>query len=42
MNIVKKQGKQWAVYKNGVLIEGGFFTREAAEDCAYRLNVAKG
>lgn len=36
--IVKKQTSEgsnnWGVYINGVLREGGFFTRGAAEQCA--------
>lgn len=28
------RSKQWGVYDNGVLIEGGFFSRDAANDCA--------
>ena len=36
--IVKKQGRQFGVYINGELIEGGFFSRAAAEECAAALN----
>ena len=36
--IVKKQTSEgsnnWGVYINGVLREGGFFTKSAAEQCA--------
>lgn len=35
---VRKQGRQWGVYLSGILIEGGFFSRAAAEDCAYEYN----
>lgn len=39
--IVKRQNelhsKQWGVYQNGILVEGGFFTRDAADDAAVRL-----
>jgi hypothetical protein len=31
---VRRQGRQWAIYRDGVLIEGGFFSREAAADAA--------
>ena len=27
---VRRQGKQWAVYVDGELFEGGFFSRDAA------------
>ena len=42
MYMVKRQGKQWAVYFNGKLIEGGFFDRDAAKDCADSYNQAAG
>jgi len=40
MNIKVKQqkelgSKQWGVYVNGELIEGGFFRKSAAEDWAW-------
>jgi len=35
---VKKQGRQWGVYFGSKLVEGGFFSRDAAEDCAQTLN----
>jgi hypothetical protein len=38
--IVKKQGRQWGVYVAGVLIEGGFFSRDAAQDCADAYNAS--
>lgn len=41
MYIVKKQGKQYGVYFNGKLIEGGFFTRDAAQECADSYNAAR-
>ena len=28
--VVKRDGKRWAIYVDGRLIEGGFFDREAA------------
>ena len=28
---VERNGRTWGVYVNGRLIEGGFFTRQAAE-----------
>ena len=35
---VKRQtefgSRNWGVYRNRVLVEGGFFSREAAEQCA--------
>lgn len=34
---VKKQGRQWGVYRNGVLVEGGFFDRACAVDTAKYL-----
>jgi hypothetical protein len=34
---VKRQGKRWAVYVNGQLVEGGFFDRDAAERLAATL-----
>ena len=37
---VKQQGTKWAVYVSGKLIEGGFFTREAAVRCAAEYNKA--
>ena len=36
--VVKRQGRQWGVYLGGKLIEGGFFSRDAAENCAENLN----
>ena len=30
MVTVKRDGKRWAIYVNGELVEGGFFSREAA------------
>ena len=30
---VKKQGKQWGVFYGKELVEGGFFSRDAAEEC---------
>lgn len=36
--IVKRNNsKQWDVFVDGELIEGGFFSREAAEKCAEEL-----
>jgi len=35
---VKKQGRQWGVYLGNKLIEGGFFSRAAAEYCAETFN----
>lgn len=35
--VVKKQGRQWGVYLDGVLVEGGFFRRDAADACADAL-----
>lgn len=29
--------KRWGVYVNGVLNEGGFFAKQAAENCAEEL-----
>ena len=40
MAIVKRQGRQWGVYVNGALIEGGFFSRAAAQRCADEYNAA--
>jgi hypothetical protein len=31
---IRKQGRQWAVHKDGVLVEGGFFSRDAAHAAA--------
>ena len=31
------QRKTWSVYVNGQLVEGGFFSREAAQSCANEL-----
>jgi hypothetical protein len=34
---VKRSGRTWGVYVNGQLVEGGFFSKGAAERCAARL-----
>jgi hypothetical protein len=34
---VAKQGRQWAVYFNGQLIEGGFFDRQWADKALANL-----
>jgi hypothetical protein len=31
MILIEKTGRTWGVYKDGVLVEGGFFRRLAAE-----------
>lgn len=31
------RSKNWGVYRNGVLVEGGFFSRDAADDAADTL-----
>lgn len=36
---VKRTGRTWSVFRGSVLIEGGFFSRDAALDCAERLSV---
>lgn len=37
---VGPQGKQWGVYLGHALVEGGFFDRGAAEDCAANYNAS--
>lgn len=37
MITVKKVGRTWNVYIDGILHEGGFFHRENAEKCAEEL-----
>jgi hypothetical protein len=34
---IKKQGRTFGVFVNGKLVEGGFFTKAAAEACAREL-----
>jgi hypothetical protein len=34
---VRRTGRTWGVFVNGVLHEGGFFYRESAERCAAEL-----
>lgn len=34
---VRQTGKTWSVFVDGVLHEGGFFGRRAAENCAHAL-----
>lgn len=34
---VRRTGRTWGVFMNGILHEGGFFGRQAAETCAYNL-----
>lgn len=31
---VKRTGRTWSVYVKGTLVEGGFFTRQAADHAA--------
>jgi len=42
--IVKRQTetkrKRWGVYQDGVLVEGGFFSKDSAEVCAAELRDA--
>jgi len=38
---VKKTGATWGVFYRGALIEGGFFSRGAAEDCAHEHYAAE-
>lgn len=38
---VKRTGKTYGVFVDGVLWEGGFFTKEAAVRCAEQLKAAK-
>jgi hypothetical protein len=35
---VKRTGRTWSVFCNGILIEGGFFAADAARECARRYN----
>lgn len=35
---VRRQGRQWAVHMDGRLIEGGFFSRDAAHAAAAALH----
>lgn len=41
MYTVKKQGRQWGVYFGGKLVEGGFFSRDAAQECCDSYNAAR-
>lgn len=36
--VVKRTGRTWGVFVGGRLVEGGFFTRDAAVRCAEDLN----
>jgi hypothetical protein len=36
--VVKRTGRTWSVFVAGVLVEGGFFSREAALRRAAELN----
>jgi hypothetical protein len=39
--VVRKQGRQWAIFHGDELIEGGFFSRENAETvCATYASAA--
>ena len=42
MVTVKRDGKQWSIYVNGELIEGGFFSREAALRAAEQYRAVEG
>ena len=35
------RSRQWAVYVNGELAEGGFFSRAAAEECAAAMALTR-
>ena len=35
---IRKQGRQWAVYRGTELIEGGFFDRERAQAACAEYN----
>lgn len=37
LRVRRQAASQWGVYLDGTLVEGGFFTREAAEDALTRL-----
>jgi hypothetical protein len=40
--VVRKQGRQWAIFHGDELIEGGFFSRENAETaCAAYTSAAE-
>ncbi len=38
---VKRDGKRWAIYINGAMVEGGFFSRAAALVAAREYSNAK-
>jgi len=38
---VKRQGKTWGIYCNGSLIEGGFFSRDFAQDECESYNIGE-
>lgn len=37
--VAKRQGNQWGIFDGDKLVEGGFFDRDAAQDCADLWNL---